>query len=356
MKIIRLTTALDFGGIEKRLINISTHKDNNEWLFCALGQGGNAEIAIRNNEKRVVCFDYNYKIPSLHTIYKLVQFFKLEKPQVVHTSGAEANFHGILAAKLAGVKIIVGEEVGIPNQSTVAKYIFSLLYKLANFVVGNSNEVLSYLKLKNKVAETKLIKIPNPVIFPSLPEVKKTDDGLIRLISVSRLEKVKNIDSILRVVAKLRNQNWALHYSILGEGKEMNHLKNLTKELNIEQYVTFLGFQNDPYSYLLYSDLYLLTSFTEGFSNSLAEAMYCELPSLTTKVGAADEMITSNENGWIVSVNDDEDLLQTIQSIIKMDKEKRIAIGKKAKTTIIENYSLENHIDLLMAVYKKIEK
>lgn len=356
MKIIRLTTALDFGGIEKRLINISTHKDDNQWLFCALGKGGNAEIAIRNNEKRVVCFDYNYRIPSLHTIYKLVQFFKLEKPQVVHTSGAEANFHGILAAKLAGVPVIVGEEVGIPNQSTVARNIFSLIYKLADFVVGNSNEVLSYVKLKNKVAETTLIKIPNPVIFPSLPEVKKTDDGIFRLISVSRLEKVKNIDSILRVVAKLRKQNWAVQYSILGEGKEMNHLKNLTKELNIEHCVTFLGFQNNPYSFLLTSDLYLLTSFTEGFSNSLAEAMYCELPSLTTKVGAAEEMITNYENGWIVNANDDDDLFQTIQSIIKMEKKKQIAIGKKAKATITENYSLQNHIDLLMAMYKKNDK
>jgi glycosyltransferase involved in cell wall biosynthesis len=84
--------------------------------------------------------------------------------------------------------------------------------------------------------------------------------------------------------------------------------------------------------------------------------MYCELPSLTTRVGAAEEMITNNENGWIVSVNDDEDLFQTIQSIIKMEKKKQIAIGKKAKATITENYSLQNHIDLLMAMYKKNDK
>lgn len=351
IKIIRLTTALDFGGIEKRLINISTHNDDNQWLFCALGKGGNAETTIINNGKKVVCFDSDFKIPSFNTIYKLVQFFKLEKPNVVHTSGAEANFHGILAARIAGVPLIIGEEVGIPKQSKIAKIIFLLIYKIADYIVGNSNEVISYLKLQNRVTDSKLLKIPNPVIFPSLPKVKISEDSLFRIISVSRLEKVKNIDSILRIVSKLKQQNWNIHYSILGEGKELNHLKNLTKDLNIEDSVTFLGFQNNPYPYLLMSDLYLLTSFTEGFSNSLAEAMYCELPCITTKVGAAEEMIKNNENGWIVNVNDDDDLFQTIESILKMEKTKRLAIGKKAKTTIIENYSLQNHIDLLMNVY-----
>lgn len=355
MKIIRLTTFLDFGGIEKRLINISSHQDKNDWLFCAIHHGGNAELAIQNNGKRVICFNYSYKIPSFITLYKLIQFFKKEQPQVVHTSGAEANFHGILAARIAGVPLIIGEEVGIPKQSKFAKIIFLLIYKIADYVVGNSNEVLSYLKIHNKITDSKLIKIPNPVVFPHLPNVKKTEDDLFRIISVSRLEKVKNIDSVLRVIAKLRKQNWDVQYTILGDGKELNHLKNLTKVLNIEQYVIFLGFQNNPYSYLLTSDLYLLASFTEGFSNSLAEAMYCELPCLTSKVGAAEELIKNNENGWIVNVNDDEDLFQTIEGILKMEKTKRIAIGKKAKTTIIENYSLQNHIDLLMAVYKSKE-
>lgn len=351
MKIIRITTALNFGGIERRLINISSHQDQNEWLFCAINHGGNAEVAIQNNGKRVICFNFSYKIPSFITLYKLIQFLKKEKPQVVHTSGAEANFHGILAAKLAGIPLIVGEEVGIPKQSKMAKIIFSLIYKVADYVVGNSNEVLTYLKLQNKVSDSKLIKIPNPVIFPSLSNVKKTEDGLFRIISVSRLEKVKNIDSIMRVIAKLKEHNWDVQYSILGEGAEWNHLKKLTKELNIDPYVRFLGFQNNPYPYLLNSDLYLLTSFTEGFSNSLAEAMYCELPCITTKVGAAEELIKNNDNGWIVNVNDDIDLFQTIESIIKMKKTKRLTIGKKAKITIVENYSLQHHIDILMSVY-----
>ena len=356
MKIIRLTTFLDFGGIEKRLINISTHKDQNEWLFCALNHGGNAEGAIQNNGKRVVCFNYSYRIPSFATLYKLIRFFKREMPDVIHTSGSEANFHGILAAKIAGVPVIIGEEVGIPGQGKIAKKIFSIIYSLADYVVGNSFEVMEYLNNQNNVSPKKLKKIPNPVIFPHLPEIIKKDDGLFRLISVSRLEKIKNIDSVLRVVARLIELNLPVHYTILGDGGEMSHLKKMVKELSIENAVTFLGFQSDPYPYLLASDLYLLTSFTEGFSNSLAEAMYCAVPSLTTRVGAAEEIIENDKNGWIVNVDDDEDLFSKIYYIIKLESHKRLEIAEKGKATVVDNFSLQNHIDLLMTIYKKDKK
>jgi glycosyltransferase involved in cell wall biosynthesis len=353
VKIVRLTTFLDFGGIEKRLINISTHHDKNEWLFCALNHGGNAEVAIKNNGKRVVCFNYSYKIPSFITLYKLILFFRKEKPEVVHTSGAEANFHGILAAKLARVPLIVGEEVGIPNQSKIVKIIFALIYYFADFIVGNSNQVINYLITENKVSKYKVKKIPNPVIFPVLHHVNKSDDNQFHIISVSRLEKIKNIESMLRVVCMLKELDINIFFSIVGEGKDANKLKKLAIELKIDNHVKFHGFQDDPYPFLLSADLYVLTSFTEGFSNSLAEAMYCGIPSLTTRVGSAEEMIIDNENGWIVNVNDDKDLCAKILHIIKMGNVKRTAIAERGKATIIKNYSLQNHINLLMKLYNK---
>lgn len=353
LKIIRLSTFLDFGGVEKRLTNIAHVQDENQWIFCAINKGGVAENEIKKQHKKVVIFNFPYKIPNLFTLFKLVLFFRKEKPNVVHTSGAEANFHGIIAAKLAAVPVIIVEEIGIPTQSAMAKKIFSVVYSFADFVVGNSNEVIAYLKIHNKVLDKKALKIPNPVIFPNLPETRKIAQNVFRIISVSRLEKVKNIDSMLRVVARLNEINIRVQYSILGDGSEKWHLEKLTKALNIENQVVFLGFQERPYSFLLSSDLYVLTSFSEGFSNSLAEAMYCGVPSLTTRVGAAQEIITNNQNGWIVNVNDDDDLFQCIQSIIKRNKDEQIAIGQKGKATIVQKYSLQNHIDLLMTIYNK---
>jgi len=173
MKIVRLTTFLDFGGIETRLSTIAHVKDDNEWIFCAINKGGSAESKIRNQNKRVYVFNLPYKIPSIITIYRLRVFFKKEKPDVVHTSGAEANFHGVLAARLAHIPVIIAEEVGIPSQNKITKVIFGLVYRFSDYVVGNSDKVIDYLKNKNNVSFKKLVKIYNPLLFPSLDNPTK---------------------------------------------------------------------------------------------------------------------------------------------------------------------------------------
>ena len=91
MKIIRLTTFLDFGGIESKMANLATHSDDNKWIFCALNKGGFAEKKIVQNKKEVVCFNASYSIPSFRTILKLYFYFKKQKPDVVHCAGSEAN-------------------------------------------------------------------------------------------------------------------------------------------------------------------------------------------------------------------------------------------------------------------------
>ncbi|MDG4949871.1 glycosyltransferase [Weeksellaceae bacterium KMM 9724] len=350
MKIIRLTTFLDFGGVEKRLTNVASVEDSNEWVFCAINKGGQAEKEILEKGKQVHCLNLSYKIPNPATVYSLYRFFKSHKPDVVHTSGAEANFFGIIAANLAGVPRIIAEEIGIPGQGKLSKIIFSTLYKRVDYVVGNSQPVLKYLANMNKVSNEKLKLIANPIILKDLPQPKSKYEEFI-IISVSRLEHVKNIEGTLRVLRRLLNKGFNVCYHIVGSGKEEIKLKALAKELKLEDKVKFLGFQTDPYPFLLESDVYVINSFTEGFSNSLIEAMYSGIPSVSTKSGSAEEIITPGVNGWLVNVDDDDDLFATLVKIIELDKEERELVAKKAKLHIKQNYSLESHIQNLMKLY-----
>ena len=82
IKIIRLVSELNYGGVEKRLENISRVKDLNEWVFCALGKGGAAEEAIKKNNCRVVLLNKKYRIPNLSVLFALVSFFKKETIQL----------------------------------------------------------------------------------------------------------------------------------------------------------------------------------------------------------------------------------------------------------------------------------
>jgi glycosyltransferase involved in cell wall biosynthesis len=352
MKIIRLSTFLDFGGIESKMANLATHSDTNQWIFCAIGKGGIAEKKIHSNNKQVICFQLPHKIPSLKTIWKLYLYFKKQKPDVVHSSGAEANFHGVLAAKLANIPVIIAEEIGIPNHNKKAKLLFSWIYRLANYVVGESQSVIDHLK-KNYTIETQKLKVvSNFALFSEVKTTNKNDvDDVFRIVSVSRLEPVKNIEGIIRVVHQLKKENLKIEYTIVGDGSAKEDILSLLNKLDLQQQVHLAGYQENTHDYYCNCDLYVLNSYSEGFSNSLLEAMYLKRPSITTNVGAAQELITSRKNGWIINVDDDTDLLEKIKECYLLNINSRNEMGEKAHQSIVQNYSLQAHIASLVSLY-----
>lgn len=354
MKIVRLSTFLDFGGLESRLVNISLVQDNNQWIFICMNRSGWAAEMIRKNGKQVIDLGTKPSVFSVKTFLKVYKALKEVKPDVVHTSGAEANFHGILAAKLAGVPLIIGEEIGFPNHSKRAQIIFSRIYDYADYIVGNSTIVLDAVKRLEKVDEKKLIKIWNPVIFKDLDAYKKGSaaPNCFKLLMYSRLEPVKNIEGILNVVNRCKREtSYKLNLVIAGAGSSEQQLKERVSDLHLGAEVNFVGFIGDPYPYLVNADLYVLNSFSEGFSNSLVEAMYSKTLSLSTDVGAAPEIIQDGVNGFLVPVNDENILFEKICSIMQMSAEKRSEIGEKGHQTVVENFSLKIHIEALMKLY-----
>ena len=84
MKIIRLTTFLDFGGIESKMANLSSYTDDNEWLFCSIGKGGFAANKIAQNKKEVFSFNADHRIPSFNTIIKLYFYFLVKLNKFLH--------------------------------------------------------------------------------------------------------------------------------------------------------------------------------------------------------------------------------------------------------------------------------
>lgn len=354
MKILRLSTFLDFGGVETRLATISHVQDENEWVFVCMNREGKAAKIIQKNKKRLINLNAKPSIYSLQTFFSVYKIIKREKPDVVHTSGAEANFHGIFAAKLAGVPKIIGEEIGTPNHSKKAQLIFSLVYRFADFVVGNSQAVLDVVHRLDKVPMKKLKKIDNPILFKDLGNYKRNEAANgFRMIMISRLEPVKNIEGVLNVFSRIKNDiEMNVKLIIAGSGQSETLLKQKVKDLGLENEVDFLGFINDPYPYLANADLYILNSHSEGFSNSLVEAMYSKTPSLSTAVGAAPEIIEDGVNGFLTPANDEEALYQKLKSILGMSKERLSEIGLSGHEKIVQNFSLENHVKELMKIYK----
>ena len=351
MRIIRLCTLLDFGGLEQRLVTISKVQDEHEWIFCALGTGGEASRQIEENGKRVVLLESKYTIPSLQAVRLLVDFFRKENPDVVHTSGAEANFHGIIAAQFAGIKKLVAEDIGIPNQKYPHRIVFRLLYKFPSFVLANALPVWQYLSQNNGVSPNRLRIIPNPIDFTSNRTIERSHSSEFQILTVSRLKAVKNIEGVLRVLARLKMAGYPFLFTIIGEGDHFEALMETVVELGLQNEVHFKGYLPDPFSSVEVADLFILNSFTEGFSNALAEAMSSGIPCLATNVGAASDMIQENKSGWLIKPNDDKGLFEKLRHIFSLDREILVKVGETGKESIKDKYSLQVHLDQLMEIY-----
>jgi glycosyltransferase involved in cell wall biosynthesis len=350
MKVIRLTTLLDFGGQERQYISFAESDMaslQNEYIFAAIGHGGYAEEIIRKKGFEVVIFNKNPKISNLKNIWTLYQWFRKVKPDVVHTAAAEANFHGIVAAKLAGVKMIIGEEIGYPNHSWPAKIIFRMIYSFTYRVVCVSKAVKDFIVTNKEINTEKGIVIYNPV-SPG----RKVDKQLANeftIASVGRLEKVKNQSLLIKAFSKIEDTNAKL--ILVGEGSERKNLEALIQGLNLQNRVTITGFVNDPETYLSQSHLFVIPSLSEGFGIAAVEAMQQEVACLCSDVGGIPEFITHNENGWLFNPTRETELVELLNKIITTPYAEIQKIAKQGRMSVENRFTTENYFEILENLY-----
>lgn len=349
MKILRLTTLLDFGGQEKQYLSFTEKQEllKHHYVFAAIGFGGNSERTLRERGFEVYVLNRNFSIRNLTNIWAVYRLIKKVQPDIVHTAAAEANFHGIIAAKLAGVKIIIGEEIGIPNHSSLAQKVFSGVYKLADRVICVSRSVKEHLVKTGEIEEDKGVVVYNPVSVPQKHEINRSEN--FNIVYVGRLEKVKNVESLVRAFSQLKTGN--LQLTIVGDGRERPNLETLVKELKLSGQVIFEGFQSDPGKYLSAADLYVLPSYSEGFGIAAVEAMFLKIPVLATRVGGIPEFITHGYNGWLFNPNSVEDLVEKLTYILSLNVYERKVIGEKGFEDVSNRFTVDKYVENLENLY-----
>lgn len=353
MRVIRLTTLLDYGGQERKYISFVENGKKalkNDYFFAALGHGGHAEKFILEKGFPVKIFNSKPSITNLKNIWLLCKWFKTIKPDIVHTAAAEANFHGIIAAKMAGVKVIIAEEIGFPKHSKIAKIIFKYLYKLTNKVICVSEAVKNFLININEIKDYKGIVIYNPV-----SESKTLERTLLNeftIVSVGRLEIVKNQQLLIKAFSKMDNLSAQL--ILVGDGRERENLEQLIASLHLENRVKITGFVSNPEFYLCQAHLFVLPSLSEGFGIAVVEAMQQQVPCLCSNVGGIPEFITENETGWLFDPNNEEELVAKMNTIIASPYREVQLIGTNGKNHVNERFTSEKYITNLENLYQDL--
>ncbi|AKP53018.1 glycosyltransferase [Cyclobacterium amurskyense] len=352
MKILRITTYLDFGGQEKQYISFTNSKNNFKYsyVFASIGKGGYSENDIRQKGFDVKVFNENPSFMNLKFTFILYKWLKKLKPDLVHTAAGEANFHGIIAAKLAGVKFVVAEEIGFPNHSVKARIIFSFLYRFVNRVVCVSNAVKNYLiKLGEISSETGYV-IYNPV--SKLPLVKRTFQPYFTIVTVGRLDRVKNQNLLIEAIANFKNEEIKL--IIVGDGPDRKYLEKQIIRFKLENQVLITGFIPDPEHYLAKADLFVLPSISEGFGIAVIEAMQFGIPCLCTNVGGISEFITDAYNGWLFDPNNKNEFQSKLKGILEMDSDLRKKVAFQGMNSVEKRFTELKYVENVENLYHSI--
>ena len=170
------------------------------------------------------------------------------------------------------------------------------------------------------------------------------DKSLVNLYSVGRLAKVKGFDRLLNCLSKLVSEGITnFHLYLLGKGEERHNLTALTESLGLNDYVSFLGYDTNPYRYAKQMDLFVCSSYIEGYSTAVTEAITLGVPVLTTKCSGMNEILQEGKYGMIVP-NDEASLLDGLRKLIVdtniiEEYRQRIAAGEKMTTqTFVAKY------------------
>jgi len=355
-KVFHLVTALDFGGVEKHMevIASSLDKSSFEHIFVAIGAGGATEEKLKALGARVYCLNLPTKIPSISSISALFSFFREHKPWVVHAHGAEANFHGLIAAWLARVPVRIGEEIGMPSHGKVAKLVFKFVHFSADRVIGVADSVVKWLVDNGEVEAEKAVRIYNPVILPRLRIDSERPSGPFKLSFVGRLEPVKNPEGLVRAIYALKNDGVDVELLVVGTGSQHDHLLKLVSDLGIQDSVHFFGFQTDPHSYIRASDLFIQPSLSEGLSLALVEAMGCGVPAIATPVGGSPEVISHNNTGWLLEDSSVESIVSSIKHAISLGRDNLFSMGQEARHAVEGRFDPIKYVQSIENLYTEV--
>lgn len=281
----------------------------------------------------------------------LVAWLKSAKQQGLQTAifghFSSAVFAGYIASRLYGLPYVVlihGNDLLSEKQRWSRLFIKAALLN-AKFIGVNSEFVERLVRSYG---------VPSSRIVPTHPFVRQKDiPEMIQLrdtnhiFTISRLVARKNVDSVLRAVAKLHSTQPAVHLDIAGDGPERPRLESLAKELEITEVVTFHGAVDDQEKWRLFQQASLFVmaptvreagSDVEGLGLVYLEAAACGLPIIASDTGGVRNAVIHGQTGLLVDPNKPEAIAQGINQLLS-DPALALSYGQAGKALVEREYT-----------------
>jgi len=309
-----------------------------------------------------------YDANAVKQLTRFVQWLKAARINVLHTHDFYTNVFGMTAGALARLPVRVAsmrETAGM--RTSTQKRVQRVAYSLAHHVVANSQAVRQVL-IADGVPAEKVSVIYNgldlkrlaPQTFSraetlALLGLDSETDPPRRFISIvaNMRHEVKDHRMFLRAARRVVEVVPDAAFLLAGEGELTDSLRELAAELGIHERTYFLGRCERVAELLSVSEICVLSSKAEGFSNSILEYMAAGRPVVATNVGGAAELIREGETGYLVPAGDDEMMAARLIDLLRDPNRSRM-MGEAGKRIVEEQFSCEAQLSRTEDLYERL--
>ena len=359
-----------FGGPEKRIVQVASALKNYNIETTVVIPAKDSKIFSDFITEHNIRFDkLNITRLSKHwfTLIKYVLLFPIELTvltlylkknyaDIVHLNGSY-QFKSVLASIFARKKIIW--HLNDTNTNYVIKKIFDLLsYYVDGFIVAGERVKTYYLNDIN-LRDRPVQEIHAPVDIKKFISHPRKSNERITITTLSGLNPTKNVESFINLCSRLSKKNYEISYKIAGAilDSQKNYVTKI-KRLILEdkllnERVELLGFVDNVPDLLDKADICIFTSLYEASPTSIWEAMAAGKPIVTTDVGSVSTYIKDGESGFIVPVNDHDQLFEKTVKLIN-DKSLRVKFGNNAREIAHKSLNISSAASKHANIYRRI--
>jgi glycosyltransferase involved in cell wall biosynthesis len=307
-------------------------------------------------------------------LIKLLVFLRQERYDVVHTYTATPGFLGRIAARLAGVPVILHHQAGwtVTSYSTpMQRMLYTPLEYLATLAstrgVCVSHAVAEQAHQLRLAPKSKLVTICDGIDPEPFVAATENGDGQsvrrdlnirgdhLLIGNVGRLAEQKNNETLVRAMNPLKTLLNGRSFTLLlvGDGPDRSLLEDLIESLDLTENVRLLGFRRDIPALLDAVDVFVSPSLWEGLSISVLEAMAAAKPIITTSVPSNAELIEHGVTGLLVPPRSPETLAGSIYRFVQ---EPALAqqCARNARQRVLERYTLDRMLSETWTLYMNL--
>ena len=356
MKIILLITGLGIGGAERVVTSLADALAAKGHEVLIAYMVGAVEVLPTNAGVKVVSLGMASKIDAISAFFKLRALIRAFQPDLVHSHMLHAN----ILARLVRMTTPFARLISTAHASNEGGKLRMLAYRmtdsLADISTNVSSEAVAAFIIAKATRPGRMIAMHNGIstnlfAFNSVARlhIRKElmiDEDCRLLLAVGRFHEQKDYPNLFHAFAEMPVN---VQLCIAGDGPLRGALEALVVRLRIADRVRFLGARHDVADLMSATDIFVLSSSSEGFGLVVAEAMACERVVVATDCGGVREVV--GEAGYLVKPKDSKALAQALQTALQLPAIKSKALGCAARQRVVENFSLDTVVEKWLQLY-----